>query len=90
MAKLEEAENYYRELAESYEFNLHAQRWAWWGLAQVAIARQDWTNVESYAQKSLELVRGIESPELMMDSYSVLGDVYWQQKQVQPTISSKI
>ncbi|MDX2256540.1 MAG: tetratricopeptide repeat protein [Pseudanabaenaceae cyanobacterium bins.39] len=90
MGKLEEAENYYREVAESYEFDSYDQRWAWKGLAQVALQRQDWTNAESYALKSLELARGIESPNPMMLAYNVLGDVYWQQKQVEPAISAKI
>jgi tetratricopeptide (TPR) repeat protein len=90
MAKLEEAENYYREVTESYEFGSYHQRWAWKGLAQVAIQQQDWTNAESHALKSLELARGIESPEPMFESYDVLGDVYWQQKQVEPAISAKI
>ena len=90
MAKLKEAENYYREVAESYEFDSYEQGWAWKGLAQVAMQRQDWTNAESYALKSLELARGIESPNPMMLAYDVLGDVYWQQKQVEPAISAKI
>ena len=90
MEKLEEAENYYGEVAESYEFSADGQRWAWWGLAQVAMQRQDWTNAESYALKSLELARGVESPNPMMLAYDVLGDVYWQQKQVEPAISAKI
>ena len=90
MAKLAEAENYYREVAESYEFDNYEQRWAWNGLAQVAIQQQDWTNAEGYALKSLELARGIESPNPMMLAYDVLGDVYWQQKQVEPAISAKI
>jgi len=90
MEKLTEAENYYREVAENYEFDLYGQRWAWMGLAQVAIKREDWANAESHALKSLELARGIESPEPMMESYKVLGDVYWQQQRVQPAISAKI
>ena len=89
-AKLEEAEKCYREVAESYEFGNYDQWWAWWGLAQVAIQQQDWTNAESYALKSLELARGIESPQSMYLSYNVLGDLYWQQKQVEPAISAKI
>lgn len=90
MGKLEEAENSYREVAESYEFNLYNQYQAWNGLAQVAIAQQDWTTAEGYAQKSLELARGIESPEPMKFAYDILGDIYWQQKQVEPAISAKI
>ena len=90
MGKLEEAENSYREVAESYEFHLNDQRWAWWGRAQVAIVQQDWTTAEGYAQKSLELARGMESPEPIYFAYNVLGDVYWQQKQVESAISAKI
>jgi len=90
MEKLTEAENYYREVAENYEFDAYEQWWAWRGLAQVAIKREDWANAESYALKSLELARGIESPNPMMESYNVLGDVYWQQQRVQPAISAKI
>jgi len=90
ITKLEEAENYYREVAESYEFCSYEQWVAWEGLAQVAMQRQDWTNAESYALKSLELARGIESPEPMCFSYDLLGNLYWQQKQVEPAISAKI
>jgi len=90
MVKLEEAENYCREVAESYEFNLHGQWWAWKVLAQVAMQRQDWINAESHALKSLELARGIESSNPMAVSYDLLGDLYWQQKQVEPAISAKI
>ncbi len=88
--KLDAAEVYYQEVAESHEFNAGEQRWAWWGLAWVAITRKDWAKAERCALKSLELARGIESPIELMWAYEVLGDVYWKQERVEAAVASKV
>jgi len=89
MERLEEAEGYYREVAEGHEFHDDEQRWAWKGLAQVALARQDWAEAETCALKSLELARGIEALQPIRDAYWLLGDVFWKQKQVNKAIEVK-
>jgi tetratricopeptide (TPR) repeat protein len=90
MEKLTEAEEYYKQVADGYEFSDYVKRWAWNGLAQVSIEQSDWQAAEQRAQKSLELARGIESPQPMMNAYDVLGDVYWKQERIEPAITAKI
>jgi tetratricopeptide (TPR) repeat protein len=90
MEKLMEAEEYYQQVADGYEFNDYAKRWAWEGLAQVSIEQSELQTAEQRALKSLELARGIESPEPMMHAYDVLGDVYWKQERIEPAITAKI
>jgi tetratricopeptide (TPR) repeat protein len=90
MEKLTEAEEYYQQVADGYEFDDYAKQWAWRGLAQVSIERSDWQTAEQRARKSLELARGIESPEPMMYAYDVLGNVYWKQERIEPAITAKI
>jgi tetratricopeptide (TPR) repeat protein len=62
----------------------------WKGLAQVSISQSEWQTAEQRALKSLELARGIESPEPMKGAYDVLGDVYWKQERIEPAITAKI
>jgi len=81
MERLEEAEGYYREVAEGHEFHDGEQRWAWEGLAYVALERQAWAEAETFALKSLELARGIEASTAICESYQVLGAVYQKQGQ---------
>ncbi|WP_310490095.1 tetratricopeptide repeat protein [Chamaesiphon sp. VAR_69_metabat_338] len=90
MEKLKEAEEYYQQVANGYEFDNYDKQWAWTGLAQVSIERSDLQTAEQRALKSLELARGIESPEPMMHAYDVLGDVYWKQERIEPAITAKI
>lgn len=90
MKKLMEAEEYYQQVVDGYEFDDYLKRWAWKGLAQVSIERSDWQTAEQRALKSLELARGIESPSPMMFAYDVLGDVYWKQERIEPAITAKI
>jgi len=82
MERLEEAEGYYREVAEGHEFSDYEQRWAWEGLAYVALERQAWAEAETFALKSLELARGIEASTAICESYQVLGAVYQKQGQI--------
>jgi tetratricopeptide (TPR) repeat protein len=90
MKKLMEAEQYYQQVTYGYEFNDSEKRWAWEGLAQVSIEQSELQTAEQRALKSLELARGIESPEPMMHAYDVLGDVYWKQERVEPATTAKI
>ena len=90
MERLEEAEGYYREVGEVHEFDDYEQMWARKGLAQVALARQDWGEAETCALKSLELARGIESPTALCESYQVLGEVYQKQGQISRAIETGI
>jgi tetratricopeptide (TPR) repeat protein len=90
MERLEDAEGYYREVAEGHEFNDGAQLWAWKGLAYVALARQDWAEAETCALKSLELARGIEALQPICDAYDVLGTVYYKQERLAQCIEAKI
>jgi tetratricopeptide (TPR) repeat protein len=90
MERREEAEGYYREVGEGHEFDDYDQRLAWEGLAQVALARQDWGEAETCALKSLELARGIESPNPISRAYSLLGDIFWQQKEITKTVEARI
>jgi tetratricopeptide (TPR) repeat protein len=85
-----DAETYYQKVADSHEFSAYAQRWAWKGLAKVAIGLQDWPTAERCAQKSLDLARTVESPKAMMLAFDTLGDVYWQQSKVELAIEAKI
>jgi tetratricopeptide (TPR) repeat protein len=89
MERLEEAEGYFREVAEGHEFSDYEQLWAWKGLAYVALERQDWGEAETCALKSLELARGIEALQPIRDAYWLLGDVFWKQKQVNKAIEVK-
>jgi tetratricopeptide (TPR) repeat protein len=90
LEQLDLAQSHYQEVAEGYEFDGYDQCWAWKGLAQIAIQRQDWPEAERCAQKSLDLARGIESPSPMMLSYDVLGDVYWKQERIPAAIAAKL
>jgi hypothetical protein len=90
MERLESATEAYREVTEGYEFSDYAQLWAWKGLAQVALARQDWAEAETCALKSLELARGIESASPIYYAYSLLGDVYYKQERLPQCIEAKI
>jgi tetratricopeptide (TPR) repeat protein len=90
MEKLTEAEKYYRQITDSNEFNDGEKQWAWKGLAQISIEQSEWQTAEQRALKSLELARGIESPQPMMEAYNVLGDVYWKQDRIKPAITAKI
>jgi tetratricopeptide (TPR) repeat protein len=90
LEQLDAATTYYQEVAEGYEFDGAEQRWAWEGLAQVAIQRQEWAEAERCALKSLDLARGIESPNPIMLSYDVLGDVYWKQERIPAAIDAKL
>jgi tetratricopeptide (TPR) repeat protein len=90
MERLEEAEGYYRKVAEGHEFSDYEQWWAWDGLASVALARQDWAEAETCVLKSLELARGIESPTALCESYQVLGEVYQKQGQISRAIETGI
>ena len=82
MERLEEAEGYYREVAEGHEFDDGEQWWAWHGLAYVALAQEAWAEAETFALKSLELARGIESPINLCESYQLLGEVYQKQGKI--------
>jgi tetratricopeptide (TPR) repeat protein len=66
------------------------KQWAWKGLAQVSISLSDYSTAEKQALKSLELARGIESPQPIMFAYNVLGDVYWKQERIELAITAKI
>jgi tetratricopeptide (TPR) repeat protein len=90
MEKLPEAADYYQEVADGYEFHDGEKRWAWKGLAQVSIARSDYSTAEQQALKSLELARSIESPQPIMHAYDVLGDIYWKQEHIELAITAKI
>ncbi|MFQ4136710.1 hypothetical protein PGN35_010350 [Nodosilinea sp. PGN35] len=90
MERLDAATDAYREVAEGVEFNDYDQLWAWKGLAQVALARQDWAEAETCALKSLELARGIESLEPIRDAYDLLGTVYYKQERLPQCIEAKI
>lgn len=90
MERLEEAEGYYREVAEGHEFDDGEQQWAWKGLAQVALAREAWAEAETCALKSLELAREIESLQPICDAYDVLGTVYYKQERLAQCIEAKI
>jgi tetratricopeptide (TPR) repeat protein len=90
MERLEEAEGYYREVAEGHEFSDYEQLWAWKGLAYVALARQDWAEAETCALKSLELARGIEALQPICYAYDVLGTVYYKQERLSQCIEAKI
>jgi len=90
MERLEEAEGYYREVAEGHEFDDYEQRWAWKGLAYVALAGEAWAEAETCALKSLELARGIESPAPILHCYEVLGDVYWENQQIPKVIEARV
>ena len=90
LEKWADAKSRYREVAEGYGFNASDQYQAWQGLGQVALKQENWAEAERCALKALELARGIESPEPMCNAYDLLGDVYWQQKQVTQVIDAKI
>ncbi len=90
MDHLEVAAEAYREVAEGYEFHDGEKRWAWKGLAQVALARQDWAEAETCALKSLELAQGIEFAEPIYYAYILLGDVYYKQERLPQCIEAKI
>jgi tetratricopeptide (TPR) repeat protein len=90
MEKLPEAADYYQEVADGYEFDDYLKQWAWKGLAQVSIARSDYSTAEPQALKLLELARGIESSRPMMEAHDVLGDVYWKQERIELAITAKI
>jgi len=90
MERLDAATDAYREVTEGYEFGEYEQRWAWKGLAQVALAREDWAEAETCALKSLELARGIESPQPICFAYDLLGDVYSKQERLPKCIEAKI
>jgi tetratricopeptide (TPR) repeat protein len=90
MEKLIEAGDYYQEVVDGYEFDEYDIRKAWKGLAQISIARLDYSTAEQQALKSLELARGIESSRPMMFAYDVLGNIYWKQERIELAITAKI
>jgi tetratricopeptide (TPR) repeat protein len=90
LERWEDAQHRYREVAEGYEFHVGEQCWAWQGLGQVAVKQQDWAEAERCALKALELARSIESPNPIMHSYDLLGNLYWEQRQIAPAIQAKI
>jgi len=90
MERLDAAADTYREVAEGDEFSGFVQRLAWQGLAQVALARQDWTEAETCTLKSLELARGIEALGPICDAYNLLGTVYYNQERLTQCIEAKI
>jgi hypothetical protein len=94
MRKLEEAESYYQEVSQGYGlsqgFSKYEYHRAWRGLANVALKREDFIQAETYARKSLELARAIESPWPSYASYKLLGNIFWQQKQIEAAIDARI
>jgi tetratricopeptide (TPR) repeat protein len=90
MEQIDEAIIYYQEVIEGDQYNQYDACRAWKGIAQIAIKQQKWDVAERYAQKSLDLARETESPQLIRDAYTVLGDVYWQQCELTFTITAKI
>ncbi|MBP5974170.1 tetratricopeptide repeat protein [Brasilonema sp. CT11] len=90
MEKLEDAESYYRQVAEDYEFHIGERRRAWKGLAYVALKREDFAAAETYALKSLEMARSIESPSPILHTYELLGDIFWEQRQIAEATEARI
>jgi tetratricopeptide (TPR) repeat protein len=90
MEELTEAEEYYQQVADSYEFDDYGKQWAWGGLAQVSIKRSDWQAAEQRSLKALELARGMESPSSMLFAYNILASIYTKQNLIEPAITAKI
>lgn len=90
MERPEAAADAYREVTQGYEFSDYEQRWAWKGLAQLAVEQEDWAEAETCALQSLELARGIESPFPVYGAYRQLGHVYFKQERLSHCIEARI
>lgn len=90
MDKGSEAEIYYREVIDGHEFNNHNKLWAWKGLAQIMIAREDLAEANDCAQKSLELAQLIEAPTPSQVAYSILATIARKQGQITQAIQYQI
>jgi tetratricopeptide (TPR) repeat protein len=90
MDRMDAAVDAYKEVAEGNEFDGHDQLNACGGLANVALTQQELAKAETYALKSLEMAREIESLEPIFNAYDVLGSVYWQQERVSEGINMAI